>query len=236
MGNFLHRLFVEPIERFFENLVQYLPNIMSFLLVLAAGVILGKVLKTISLRAFRLFKVDKFSERTGIEDMLHKGGIREHMSGILAQLVQWGTVFVFLIIALNVLEVPEVEHLLRTFFLYLPNVLVAMVIMFVGYLLANFLSRAALIAAVNAEIKMSGVIGKGVKFCILVLAFTMSLEQLGIGRETIIVAFTIVFGGAVFAISLAIGLGSKDLARQFIERSLKEEKQEEKKVDDIQHL
>ncbi len=236
MSNFVHRLFVEPLERFYESVIQYLPNVMSFILVIIAGLILGKVFKLIFLQVFKVLKVDRFSERSGINEVLHKGGIREHLSSILARLIGWGTIFVFLVIALSVLEVPEVEHLLRTFFLYLPNVLVATIILFTGYLLANFLSRAALITAVNADLQMSGLIGKLVKIGIFVLAFTMALEQLGIGRETIIIAFTIVFGGAVLALALAIGLGAKDIARKYLEQAMNSEKKTEAKEDDIHHL
>jgi small-conductance mechanosensitive channel len=234
--NFIERLFVEPMQRFYENVIQYLPNVMSFILILIAGWVLGRVLRSISMQIFKFLHVDKVSERTGLHEIMQKGGIREHMSVILARLVGWATVFVFLIIALNVLAVPEVDTLLRSFFLYLPNLLVAIIILFVGYLLANFLSRAALIAAVNSDIQMSGAIGKFVKFGILVLAVTMALEQLGIGRETIIVAFTVIFGGAVFAISLAVGLGAKDIARNFLEGLMAGKKAPKKEEDDISHL
>jgi len=234
--NFLERLFVEPIQRFYENVIQYLPNIMSFILVIIAGWVLGRILRSISMQIFRLLHVDKVSERTGLHEILQKGGIREHMSVILARLVGWTTVFVFLIIALNVLAVPQVDTILKSFFLYVPNLLVALIILFAGYLLSNFLSRAALIASVNAEITMSGAIGKLVKIGILVLAVTMALEQLGIGRETIVVAFTIVFGGVVFALSLAFGLGAQDIARKFLEGLVGGKKERKDKEDDISHL
>jgi hypothetical protein len=234
--NFLERLFVEPIQRFYENVIQYLPNIMSFILVILAGWVLGRVLRTISMQVFKLLHVDKVSERTGLHEILQKGGIREHMSVILARIVGWATVFVFLIIALNVLAVPEVDTILKSFFLYVPNLLVAIIILFVGYLLSNFLSRAALIASVNAEIRMSGAIAKLVKIGILVMSVTMALEQLGIGRETIVVAFTIVFGGVVFSLSLAFGLGAQDIARKFLESLMAGKKEQKDKTDNISHL
>jgi hypothetical protein len=237
----VERLFIEPMERFYENVLQYLPNVISFLLLIIAGFLLGIVVRIIFTYVLRLIKVDTFSERWGLQSILARGGIREHLSALLARLLGWLTIFVFVVIALSVLEVPEVEHLLRNFFLYLPNVIVAVVILFLGYFLGNFLARAILITAVNAGMGMPGAISRGVKIAIYVLAVTMSLEQLGIGRETIIIAFTIIFGGTVFAFSLALGLGGKDMAREYLERVFekgqeKKEEREEKRPDDIQHL
>jgi hypothetical protein len=236
----VERLFIEPLERFYENVIQYLPNVISFLLLIIAGVLLGIVVRVIFTYVLRLIKVDTFSERSGLQSVLTRGGIREHLSALLARLLGWLTIFVFAIIALNVLEVPQVEHLLRTFFLYLPNVVVAVAILFLGYFLANFFARATLITAVNAGMGMPGTISRGIKTAIYVLAFTMALEQLGIGRETIIIAFTIIFGGVVFALSLALGLGGRDMAKEYLERTFekgKEKKEEEeKRPDDIQHL
>jgi hypothetical protein len=238
----VERLFIEPLERFYENVLQYLPNVVSFLLLIITGVLLGIVVRVVFTYVLRLIKVDTFSERWGLQSVLTRGGIREHLSALLARLLGWLTIFVFAIIALSVLEVPEVKHLLRTFFLYLPNVIVAVVILFLGYFLGNFFARATLITAVNAGMGMPGTISRGVRIAIYVLAVTMSLEQLGIGRETIIIAFTIIFGGVVFALSLALGLGGRDMAKEYLEGAFekghekKEEEQEERRPDDIQHL
>jgi len=232
----MERLFIEPLEKFSESVLQYLPNVISFLLLLVAGLILAKFLKVFFAYVLRFIKIDRFSERSGLRDVLLRGGIRDNLSIVLSRLIGWITVFVFIIIALDVLEVPEVQHLLGTFFLYLPNVFVSVIIIFVGYILGNFLGRAALITAVNADVRMPGMIGKLVKFGIFVMAATMALEQLGIGRETIIIAFTIIFGGVVFALSLALGLGGKDMAKDYLERAFKSGEDKPGKKDDIQHL
>ncbi|MEJ2315234.1 MAG: hypothetical protein P8Y85_10900, partial [Nitrospirota bacterium] len=63
------------------------------------------------------------------------------------------------------------------------------------------------------------------------------LEQLGIGKETIIIAFTIIFGGVVLALSIAFGLGGRDAAQRYIERSIKKKKQQEEAgADEIEHI
>jgi hypothetical protein len=128
--------------------------------------------------------------------------------------------------------VPTIERLLEEFFLYLPNIFVALLILFAGYLLSNFLGRTVLIASVNAGFKMSGIIGKFVQFTVFFLSIAMALEQLGIGKETILIAFTIIYGGVVFAFALAFGLGGRNTARDYLEKRLKGDKEK----DEIQHL
>jgi uncharacterized membrane protein len=102
----------------------------------------------------------------------------------------------------------------------------------VGYLLSNFFGRAALIALVNAGTKNAGMISKFTRFTVFVFSATMALEQLGIGRDTVIIAFTIIFGGVVLAGAIACGLGGKDIARDYLEKKMKEDD----KKDEIHHL
>lgn len=122
--------------------------------------------------------------------------------------------------------------MLERLLLYLPNMVVSAVILFFGYVLGSFLGRTSLIAAVNAGIGISGLIGKLVRITVFMLSAAMALEQLGIGRGTVVVAFAIVLGGIVLALAIAFGLGGRDLARDYLENKLF--KKEEK--DSIEHL
>ena len=232
MNNFLQRVIIEPFERFFEKALQFLPDFLSAILIFAFGIVLGFILRAVSLRLFRTIKLDKFSERSGVVEIIQKGGIREPVSLILSRIIGWLTIISFSILSLYSLEVPAIGQILERFLLYLPNVFVAAVILFFGYFLSNFLGRAALIASVNAGFKASGLIGKFVKLTIFLLAATMALEQLGIGKETIIIAFAIIFGGIVLALAIAFGLGGRNLAKKYLEKKLL--KGEDK--DDIKHL
>jgi Mechanosensitive ion channel, conserved TM helix len=232
MDNFLQRAVIEPLERFLERILQFLPNLLSFILILVSGIVLGFFLKIFFSKFFRAIRLDGFSERSGMADILQKGGIMEPVSLILSRLIGWLTVTIFVFISLRSLDIPAIEQILERFILYLPNVFVAALILFFGYLLSNFLGRAALIAAVNAGWQVSGLAGKLVKLTVFLLAVTMALEQLGIGRGTIVIAFAIIFGGVVLALSIAFGLGGRDIAKDYLERKIKGEE----KKDEISHL
>ncbi|MEW6570833.1 MAG: hypothetical protein AB1390_06635 [Nitrospirota bacterium] len=233
MNSLLERIVIEPFSRLSERILQFLPDILTSILVFVAGIVLGFILKKLFLRLLMTLKVDKFFERHGVVEMLKKGGIKEPISLIFARVAGWLTIIIFSIVALRSLNIPAVEMILERFFLYLPNVFVGAIILFIGYLLSNFFGRAALIASVNAGLRVSGLVGRLVKVTIFLLSVTMALEQLGIGRGTIIITFAIVFGGVVLALAIAFGLGGRDIAKEYLEKKIKGE---EKKEDEISHL
>jgi hypothetical protein len=230
---FVQRLFIDPFNRFLDNLLIFLPNFLTAVVILFAGLLIGALLKMFFGRLFRAVGIDGLCERIGMNQLLCKSGIKDPLSLLLAKIIGGVTVAIFALIAVQTISVPAVERLLERFFLYLPNVFVALIILIVGYLLSNFLSRAALIASVNAGVRFSGLVARFVRYVILFMSITMALEHLGIGSETVIIAFTIVFSGVVLAFAIAFGFGGRDAARDYLERKLKGAGTDE---DDISHL
>ena len=166
MDTFFRRVVVEPLKSLLDKLLDFLPNFFSFILIFVSGVIVGLILRSVLLRFFRIIGLDAFSERSGLIAALQKGGIREPISLVLAKLISWLVIAGFSIFALNALKLPAVEQVLESFILYLPNIFVGTIIFLFGYLLSNFLSRAVLIAGVNAGIRIAGVIAKLVRLTV----------------------------------------------------------------------
>lgn len=232
MEGMFERLVVWPLHRFTERVMELLPNFVAAFLILLLGFAAGWLAKVGLKRLFAIVKLDAFSERIGLTAVLARGGLHESCSLLLARFTGGFVVFVFFLAALNSLEVDLIQGLVERFFLYLPNLVVAVVLLLLAYLLGNFFGRAALIAAVNAGVPVSRLIGRGVKYLVYLLGVTMALEQLGIGRETVLLAFAIIFSGIVLALAIAFGLGGKDVAREYLERRLGEKPPE----DDLRHL
>ena len=225
-------LIAEPFQKFYEKLVLFLPNFLSAIVILIAGIAFGFLLKYLFSSIFRIIGLDKVSERSGASDLMKKGGLKDTISVLLARMIGWITVIIFAGISISALNVPSVERILERFFLYLPNIFVAAMILLFGYLLGNFFGRTALIAAVNAGVRFSNLIGKFIKYLIITLSATMALEQLGIGKGTIVITFAIIFGGIVLALAISFGLGGRDLAKDYLERKIRCEE----KKDEISHL
>lgn len=232
MEGMFERLIVWPLTSFAEKVMQLLPNLIAAFLILLLGFIAGWLAKVVLKRLFTIIKLDGFSERIGLTAVLAKGGLHEPCSLMLARFIGGFVVFVFFLAALNSLEFEIIHGLVERFFHYLPNVFIAAALLVLAYLLGNFFGRAALIAAVNAGVRVSGLIGRGVKYLVYFLGVTMALEQLGIGRETVLLTFAIIFSGIVLALAIAFGLGGKDAARDYLEKRLREKPPE----DDLRHL
>jgi len=106
---------------------------------------------------------------------------------------------------------------------------VAILILFLGVAIANFLSRAALLAAVNAGYSSARIVSWAIRFAIWILAITMTLEELGLARQTVISAFSIVFGATMLGLAIAFGFGGQDLARKFLEKQAGDGKPEKER-------
>lgn len=232
MDSIMNTLILEPIQGFLEELLNFLPRLLSSLVLVLCGLLAAWLLKTVCIWMIRSLQGDAIAEKLGLAPALTKLGIKDPLSRLMGRLVYWLVLVSFLIIALNALRVPTVEDLLSRFFLYLPNVIVAVLILALGYIVGNFLGRASLIALVNADVSIASFLGRFVRITVYIIATTMALELLGIGKDTVLVAFAIVFGGIVLALSIAFGIGGHKAAGEYIERKLREEKEK----DEITHL
>jgi hypothetical protein len=105
---------------------------------------------------------------------------------------------------------------------------VALVILFFGFVAANFFSRAALLAAVNANIRSSRLLSTSIRIIISIFALSMVFEVLGVAEQTVLIAFGTAFGAVMLGLAIAFGIGGKDLAREFLERKLEGGRKEEK--------
>ncbi len=228
----MENVFIEPLEKFVSRIAGFLPDLIISAILICIGVLIASFLRAIISRLSRLLKMDSLLEKVGLTQMLQKAGIKEPVSWLVGNLIYWIVLISFVIMGLDALKIPAVENLLKEFWFYVPNVITAAVILVSGYLLGNFLGRAALIASVNAGIAISGLLGKFVKFTVFIMAATMALELLGIGKETVLIAFAVVFGGVVLALAIAFGLGGRYAAKGYIDKMFKEKSGE----DDISHI
>ncbi|HKZ16222.1 MAG TPA: hypothetical protein VJ161_01995 [Geobacteraceae bacterium] len=230
--NFYERLIDEPIKGFLDRIVDFLPNILTAILILIFGLAAGWLTKVILRKILVVLKLDRLAEKVGFRRILVKGGLHEPLSSLLAKITGGFIVLAFLVVALGTLNIEVIHRLIERLFNYLPSIFFASVIISIGYVLGNFLGRATLIAAVNAGISMARFIGNGVKYLILFISISIALEQLGIGRDTVLISYAVVLSGFVLALAIAFGLGGRDSAKDFIERKLKGEERK----NNINHL
>jgi|SRR5205823_5829131 hypothetical protein len=233
MGQVWQELFAESFRETMHGIAVFLPRIMVMLMLFVIGVLVGWIVKVLLLRVLRTLRLDAVSERVGLALALQRAGIKRSASQLVGLTAFWLIFLFFGFVGLNVLAVTAATEVVRLILQYLPHLLAALLVLLTGWLLANFLAQAALIAAVNAQFFGARFLAAAVRWGVLSLTLAMVLTQLGIAKEVVVAAFSIAFGGVVLALALAFGLGAKEHAKKFLDRSLEEQPDHQ---DHISHL
>jgi hypothetical protein len=236
MGEVWTSAITDSLNRFLAKVITFVPNLLAMITILIIGFLIAWIVKILLLRFLKAIQFDKVSERWGLTHILSKGGMTYSPANLLSGFFYWVIVLITLILGINALEVVATQNFIARFFNYLPNLFAAVIILAIGYLIAIFLSQAALIAAVNAQIDSARLLARVVRWFIIILSLTMALYQLGIAESIIIVAFTVIFGGIVLALAIAFGWGGRELAKDFLEKLYKSREEKKEGKDNISHI
>jgi hypothetical protein len=212
-----------------------LPRLLELLIIVGVGWLIAYLVKASLRSLLRLLKFDRLSEDAGAAELLKKAALPSSTE-LLGRLVFWVVLLGFILVGVNALEIVALQNDIAIFFLFLPRLFVAVLILFFGMLASSFFSRAALLAAVNANQPSPRLLSYALRVVIIVLAVSMAFEEIGMAERTILAAFSIVFGSLMLGLAIAFGLGGKDLARQFLERKFSAEKMPVKKEDELSPL
>jgi hypothetical protein len=209
---------------FTAKIMAFLPMLIGAIIIFAAGLILAKLVRVGVIKLLKLIRLDRATEKAGIENFLKKGDIRKTSSEILGALIYWFIMILVIIASLDALGLPIVSDILNDIFLYIPNVVAAIIVLILGILFANLLSAVVRTAASNAGLTTAEALGKVTFYAIIFFSGAIALIQLGIGEEIVAAAFGIVFGAAALALALAFGLGGRDVAADHLKKWFEKEK------------
>lgn len=221
----------ETFGKFDEMLLQFLPHLLVMLIIVVVGWFVALFLKFITRRIFALVSLSKLSKDAGISQILSKADLPP-AADLFSSLVFWVTWFGFFLIGVDSLGIPALQQEITKFLLFLPQIFVALLVLFGGLLAANFFSRAALLAAVNANLASARLVSGFVRFIIILLTAAMALEQIALARSTVLITFAIVFGAIMLALAIAFGNGGRDAAHRALDRMFPptEPKKQEERV------
>jgi len=214
---------------FATKITAFLPELIGAIIIFVVGWIIARLVKVGVEKLLRLVRFDTATEKTGVNKFLKKGEIVKAPSEIVGTLVYWFIMILVLIASLDALGLPIVSDMLNSIFLYIPNVVAAIIVLVLGVLMGNLLSAVVRTAASNAGLKNAEGLGKISLYAIVVFVSAIALIQLGIGEEIVASAFGLVFGAAALALALAFGLGGRDVAAEYLKRWLEEKKTPAKK-------
>ena len=200
------------------TMIEFLPKVILSVVLFALGWIFGSVLGRSVTHLISLLKVDAALHKAGMDVISDKAGVRISIGGFFGGIIKWLVIISFTIASAEILNLTQVTSLLRDILLYIPQVIIAAVVLIMAALVADFVSRLVR-HSVNATGMRAEFAAQVSKWSILIIAGLFpALTQLRIAQGLVEVLFT----GVVFAISLALGLsfglGGRDAASRIIEK------------------
>ncbi len=214
-------LFIESSQQFLNEIAIALPKILGALIILVIGWIIAKLLKRLFVKLLRVVRFSFLTEKSGIEKFLRDGGVKHDSIDILGTLLYWIIMLIVIMATLNSLNLTAASALFNEIMLYIPNVVVAIVILIIGIYLARMVSQIIKTSLKSMQEKTSDLISQISYIVIIILTIFLTLGQLNIAQNIVSSAFQIIFGAICLALALAFGLGGREKAAEILNDLLK---------------
>lgn len=194
-----------------------IPRILGFIVVVAIGWFVSSLLARAVVSLLRAIRFDDVMRKSGIADFMNKMGTGLDAASIVGAIVKWMVRIIVLLVAFDVLGLPAASDVMRQLLLWLPNLVVAMVVLFVGGIAARAVGNVVRGATAEGGFANPETLSNVARTTVWVFAIVVAVNQLGIATNLINVLFTGVVGAAALAAGLAFGLGGRDLAARTLE-------------------
>ena len=199
-------------------ILTFIPRLIGFLVILIVGLVLASLLAKAVTFLLRKVGFDRLSDRIGLTRLEQRMNVRLDAAAVLGKIVYWFIVLIFLVPAADALGLPAVSNILNSIVAFIPNVFVAVLVLFLGTLAATFVSDIVRGATASTNIGSPRVFAAIARWAIIGFAALVALEQLQIAPALI----NELFGAAVLALAIAFGLsfglGGQDAARRWLSR------------------
>ncbi len=209
-----------------DKTIGFLPEIIAALIVIIIGFIVARGLKLLVEKIVDALRVDTLLESVGFSKVLSRAKLSLKTGKLLGEIVYWILIIAFLLAAANILHLDAVSDFLNEVLLYLPNLLVAVIILVITFLFARFMKELVRHSSWAANLKEAGLVGNITWWIVVIFGCLSALYQLKIASNLI----NIIIGGVVVMIALAgglaFGLAGKDYVKEIIEgirQDIKEE-------------
>jgi Conserved TM helix len=217
MWNQVEQSLHESMVRVFDKIATLLPGVLAFIVAFVIFLAIAWVLAWVVRRLLTAVHFD--ARMTRGANTIAEWTPTYTPTLLVTRIVFWFFVVIGFLVGISAFEAGSSEAVVSSvIFAYVPHLVGAAIILLVGNILARFLSRSVLITAVNLNLTYARLLSLGVKWLVLVLTAAMVLDHLALGQQIVDMAFGILFGGIVLALSLAVGLGSRDLVSRSLER------------------
>jgi len=211
-------ILIASLKTIWSSVIGFLPTFLAALIVFIVGWLIAVFLGKIVNRLIKASKLDSLLERLGFAQALAKAKLRLDSGKFFEELVKWFFIVVFLMTATDILGLSQVTLFLNTILLYLPNVVVAAIVLLIAVIVSNFMYRVVKASADTAGLASSSVVAAIIRWAILIFGFIIALSQLGIASNLLQTVVIGLIAMIALAGGLAFGLGGKDMATRILDK------------------
>lgn len=194
------------------------PRLLGFAVILVAGWIIASLIGKAVVALLRAVHFNVVAERAGLSGFIQKSNMQGDAAGTIGLIVKWFVRLIALVVAFDALGLPAVSQILNQLLMWLPNLVVALVILAVGGIAANALARISLGAAAEAGLEHPDFLANVARYAVWAFTILVAVNQLGIATSLINILLMAAAGAVALALGLSFGLGGRDTAAAIVSR------------------
>lgn len=209
---------VSSLQNLWLGFANFIPTLIGALVILIIGLIVSAILGMVVEKVFDAIKLDTFLSKLGLGPYFERAGLRLHASRFLGRLVYWFIMIAFILGVSDILGLHALSQFLNDVLLYIPNVIVAVLIMLAAVIVANFLRRIVAASVMSARLHAAHFLGTLAWWSVILFGFLTALIQLDIATAIVQSIVTGFIAMLALAGGLAFGLGGREYASQLLRK------------------
>ena len=198
--------------------LTFIPALVGAVIILIVGWIVSGVIGRLVTTLLKKVGFERVATTTGVSRFIGMTGAGMTASGLMGELVKWFIRLIFIEMAAEALHLSTITTLINSIVLFIPNLIVAVVVVMIGTLLANLVAGVVRGGAAEAGFKSPNLLASLARYAIIVVAVLIALNQIGIAATLVNTLFIGLVGAAALAVGLAFGLGGRETASQMWEQ------------------
>lgn len=212
-----------------------IPKIIGFLVIIIIGWIIASLIEKAVTAVLRTVQFNDLAKRSGFADFVHGMGVKTDSSGFIALVAKWFVRLVVLVAAFDALGLPAVSDVFRQLLLWLPNLVVALVVLVIGGLAAGALAGVVRGATTRAELGDPNLLATITRVAVWAFAIVVAVNQIGIATTLVNTLFTATVGAVALAVGLSFGLGGRETAAEIVKNWHQKSKEAAAKIKEAAH-
>ena len=193
-----------------------IPKILGFAVILLVGWLLASLVARGLVALLHAVRFNDLAARAGVNDFVRKTNANTDASGMLAGIAKWFVRLIALVVAFDALGLPAVSDVLRQLLLWLPNLVVALVVLVIGGLAAKALSNLVRGVASEGGLDRPDFLAKVASVAVWTFAIVIAVNQIGIATTLVNTLFMAIVGAVALALGLSFGLGGRETAGEIL--------------------